>query len=270
MPDAIYLYTTGQWKDHTRKERIGSEALDYVGKCFNDGSYPACCLLVKFATKKEQYDDNKKWYVYPDITDEYDIWSILNFTFCKKRSVGKGYHNKVHPFLTSTKYEHISPPSLRIYTAINYWRYRNGEWIGEEGDSTYIRNRPFNDLKITSIPYTHTQTPPTGYCLRLGYYYSFINTYDMPTYTPYYDSMKRSGIEYILLQNESHIKTSTLVQWNWYPFLDSYYGFKKVNITGFLYNSSVVITYIFQQKEPQFDPLNKKIDALQLTPKMSA
>ena len=264
MPDAIYLYKTGYWKDNaTRQERIGSTALDYVGKCFNDGDIPACCLMVKFACKKGEFNDNQKWYIYPNITEEQDIWDILNFTFGGVLSIGKGYHAEVHPALKTTIYQRINPPMLRIYTShiIFYpqnWReYFNG-W------STYERIRPFNDITIEAMPFAQANTVSKKECYIWQLYcFKAVNYCDPIGYD--------RNTPHPLLQNIEHATSSNWTSNNWELYLHAGTPVKKAIVWGMLYNASIILTYKYSYAAPpSADVLTAEINGLSLTPHLSA
>lgn len=243
MPDALYLYTTGYWKDNTtRQERIGSVALDYVGKCFNDGQYPQCCLIVKFACHPGEFNDNKKWYVYPHITDDDDIWNILRYYTTNEYSVGKGYHKQVHPFLDTTEFERITPPTLRFY--ISYWILHTWDpihWHQEkEGWAIYKKLRSFADITTEYEVYSQTAYAPSGFFLYYSYLHSTRNAND---------GANNYNLDYRFVDRIKDVQESAF-----YPMSESYDGtvavgvVNPITITGKIYNSSIILSFYCWQE----------------------
>lgn len=246
MPDAIYLYSTGNWRDTaTRQERIGSIALDFVGKCFNDGEYDACCLIVKFATKPGQYDDAVKWYAYPNITSEDDIWSILSYELGQERSVGRGYHSTVHPFLQTTEYERISPPKLRIYNNNSYYSLE-GELQKQTVEYRQVGN--FTNLNIAQELYTLHRVAPGTYMFEPSYFFMARNAKEQILSTHSWAGT------WMFLDKQKDVIASNWESANeWQPYLGRTLA-AEVNTNGWVYNASIVYYGAFSIMRPSWIP----------------
>lgn len=240
MPDAAYLYRTGHWIDAGRTQRSGSEALDYVGKTFRDQFPP--CLIVKFACHKGKFNDGVKWYVYPEITQECDIWEILTYAWGNGVSVGHGFHKTVHPLLTSTSFLPVGKPGLRAYE----YHYNQNDAGNEANFYCGYRRCILNEEISGTVPFVLAYTLPDGYGLYTCSTQLHVCAYD-PLYaaavlkgnasSPYHSGS--AYLDFTGVEPEGHLWFTQ--PGGWYNLYQSWK--KQVTSYGLLYTASVKVRY---------------------------
>ncbi len=172
MPiDAQYLYKTGEWETPERLTRIGSECFDYVGRCYADG-VDTSCLMVKFACHPGEFNDADKWYVYPSIVSDEEIWGILQFEWeSRMRSVGRGYHRRIPAAIRQADFLKIAVPSCRVYRTVH--NLDTGISV-----TSYFRIRPFSDISLEWAWYAVCLKIPGGYIVDDADFIIHCNSFD--------------------------------------------------------------------------------------------